>query len=278
MLSRTPLTLGLSILACCCITEFAFGADDGDDDSTKKPSTIPTTYLDFRTNYAKIPAGTLALGFVSFTPLALLSQLHPSLPSNQGVAVDVPLTVDISDAVSLYGGVTASTSQSDGSPWTPFTVTSWNVGVQADIYQQNGGSIPTITVQSTFTRTVPQSPTATTSNTTIVEADYALNEDETRGLLGGIQVTTVSVDSDFARVNPAVIAYLGAYYEWESNWKLTGRAGFQSFGGASIAGLAQVNAFTGPIVRFDLDRMDDNDNRLFGMTAESTGRRSRPFC
>jgi hypothetical protein len=32
--------------------------------------------------------------------------------------------------------------------------------------------------------------------------------------------------------------------------------------------LAHVNVFTGPIVRFDLDRMDDNDNRLFGMTAE----------
>jgi hypothetical protein len=32
--------------------------------------------------------------------------------------------------------------------------------------------------------------------------------------------------------------------------------------------LAHVNVFTGPIVRFDLDRMDDNDNRLFGTTAE----------
>jgi hypothetical protein len=269
MLSRSTGVLALSLLMCSALPNLAFGGDDDDEDSATKPSpNIPTIYLDLRTNYAEIPAGTLSIGFRSFTPLALLSQLNPSLPSNQGVALDVPLTVDITDAVSLYGGFTASTSQADGSPWTPFTVTSWNVGVQADIYQQNGGYFPTITVQSTFTRAVPQSPTATTSNTTIVEADYALNEDETRGLLGGVQVTTVSVDSDFARVNPAVIAYLGAYYQWESNWKLTGRAGLQSFGGASIAGLAQVNSFTGPVVRFDLDRMDDNDNRLFGMTAE----------
>ncbi len=269
MLSRSVSALVLSLLLCSALPNLAFGSDDDGDDSAKKPaSSIPSVYLDLRTNYAKIPAGTLALGFRSFTPLALLSQLHPSLPSSQGVALEVPLTVDITDAVSLYGGFTASTSQAEPASWTPFTVTSWNVGVQADIYQQNGGSIPTITVQSTFSRAVPQGPTATTSNTTIVEADYALNEDETRGLLGGVQVTTVSVDTGIARVNPAVAAYLGAYYQGTNNWKVTGRAGFQSLGGASIAGLAQVNAFTGPVVRVDLDRLDDNDNRLFGMTAE----------
>jgi len=269
MLSRSTGIVVLSLLMCSAVPNLAFGSDDDDDDSAKKPSSsIPTIYLDLRTNYARIPAGTLALGFRSFTPLSLLSQVNPSLPANQGVSLEVPLTVDISDGVSLYGGFTASTSQAYGSPWTPFTVTSWNVGVQADIYQQNGGLIPTITVQSTFTRAVPQSPTATTSNTTIVEADYALNQDETRGLLGGVQVTTVSVDTDVAKVNPAVVAYLGAYYQGESNWKLTGRAGFQTFGGANIAGLAQVKPFTGPVLRFDLDRMDDNDNRLFGMTAE----------
>jgi hypothetical protein len=29
-----------------------------------------------------------------------------------------------------------------------------------------------------------------------------------------------------------------------------------------------IGPFTQPIVRFDLDRMDDNDNRLFGVTAQ----------
>ena len=32
--------------------------------------------------------------------------------------------------------------------------------------------------------------------------------------------------------------------------------------------LTPIQAFTEPVVRFDLDRMDDNDNRLFGVTAE----------
>ena len=58
-----------------------------------------------------------------------------------------------------------------------------NVGVQADIYQQNGDS-PTITVQSTFTRVVPQSPTATTSNTTVVEPTMRSTKMR-RGFLGG---------------------------------------------------------------------------------------------
>jgi hypothetical protein len=46
------------------------------------------------------------------------------------------------------------------------------------------------------------------------------------------------------------------------------RAGVQSFGGAQLINLTPFQPFTQPIVRFDLDRMDDNDNRLFGVTAE----------
>ena len=42
----------------------------------------------------------------------------------------------------------------------------------------------------------------------------------------------------------------------------------QSFGGAELLTLTPLQAFTEPVVRFDLDRMDDNDNRLFGVTAE----------
>ena len=42
----------------------------------------------------------------------------------------------------------------------------------------------------------------------------------------------------------------------------------QSFGGAELLNLVHVQSFTEPVVRLDLDRMDDNDNRLFGMTAE----------
>jgi hypothetical protein len=260
-------------------------SDVDDDDAPKAAAALPNIYLDLRTSYSTVPADALSIGFGGpgllaslpiFTKLATLATSMttpttaqtPSSPSSQIIGIDFPLTVDITDSVSIYGGVSASTSRTDISTWTSLAISSWNVGVQADVYEQNGGSIPTITLQSTVTRSIPDSPVATTSLNTIVEFDYALNEDETKGLLAGVQYTRVAVDSTLATVNSNFIGYVGAYYQWPNNWKLTGRAGIQSFGGAQLGNLAQFQPFTQPIVRVDLDRMDDNDNRLFGVTAQ----------
>lgn len=95
-----------------------------------------------------------------------------------------------------------------------------------------------------------------------------MNEDETRGLLAGVQYTRVFVDSALATVDPNIVGYVGGYYQWDNNWKFTGRVGVQSFGGAQILNLTPFQPFTQPTVRLDLDRMDDNDNRLFGVTAQ----------
>ncbi len=259
-------------------------AGDSDDGSTKTASTLPNIYLDLRTNYTRVPANSLAIGFSSpslSTAVATLQSLSalansptlptgppPSSPASQSIGVDVPLTVDVTDRISLYGGFTASASQIGTSDWSALAISSWNFGFQADIYQQNGGSIPTMTLQMTVTRSVPDSPLATTSLNNILEFDYALNQDETKGLLAGVQYTRIDVDSPLARINPNTIGYVGGYYQWPSNWKVTGRLGVQSFGGAQLLNLAPIGPFTQPIVRFDLDRMDDNDNRLFGVTAE----------
>jgi hypothetical protein len=270
-------------MASLFLSGIALGKDkeDGDDAPAKAASALPNIYLDIRTNYATVPANTLSIGFGSSTLSTAIATLQalststnsPTLqtlssPSSRSVGVDVPLTVDVSDRVSLYGGFTASASQSGTSDWSTFAVSSWNVGFQADVYKQNGGSIPTITLQSTVTRSVPDSPLATTSMNNIVEFSYALNEDETRALLAGVQYIRVDFDSPLAKVNPSTIGYLGAYYQWDNNWKLTGRVGVQSFGGAQLLNLTPFQPFTQPIVRLDLDRMDDNDNRLFGVTAE----------
>jgi hypothetical protein len=50
--------------------------------------------------------------------------------------------------------------------------------------------------------------------------------------------------------------------------KFTGRAGLQSFGGARLLNLTPFQPFTQPVLRLDIDRMDDNDNRLFGVTLQ----------
>ncbi|MDE2380437.1 hypothetical protein [Bradyrhizobium sp.] len=250
-----------------------FAADVDEDDM--KPA-IPNVYLDLRTTYATIPAGTLGLGFggsslsTALEALAALKGVSFSrgLPAAQSIAVDFPLTVDVTDRVSLYGGVSGTTSNLGGSGWSSFDITSWNIGFQADLHQQNGGVIPTITLQSTLTQSVPNEPGMTTSFNHILEFDYALDADETRGLLAGVQYTHTDIGSQVAHIGTNTIGYVGGYYQWPSNWKFTGRLGVQSFAGAQLLNLAQVQSFTQPIVRLDLDRMDDNDNRLFGITAQ----------
>ena len=250
----------------------AFGADD--DGETKAPA--PNIYLDLRTSYAQVPAGSLAFGFGHpslFNAIQTLgalngTSLRAGLPAAKSLNVDFPFTVDVSDSVSLYAGVSGSTTDFGGSGWSSLQVSSWNIGFQADIYQQNGGLFPTVTLQSTITQSIPNGPLTTTSFNNIIEFGYALDNDETRGFLAGVQSTFTDIGNPIARIRPNTIGYVGGYYQWPNNWKFTGRVGIQSFEGAQILSLAPIQPFTQPIVRLDLDRMDGNDNRLFGVTAE----------
>ena len=273
--SRRPaLRAAATGLLCLALSAGAAFAADDEKDKPAKPD-VPNIYLDLRTIYATIPAGTLGLGFgntslsAAFAALAVRrgTALPNGLPAAKSIAVDLPLTVDVSDRVSLYGGVSGSTIDIGGG-WSTFDITSWNIGVQADLYQQNGGRIPTITLQSTLTQSVPNQQGMTNSFNNILEFDYALDEDETRGWLAGMQYTYTTIASPFASIRPNTILYAGGYYQWPSNWKFTGRLGMQSFGGAQFAGRTLAEPFTQPLLRLDLDRMDDNDNRLFGITAQ----------
>jgi len=271
-LARTCQLAALGAAVSLCATALALAKDsDEEDEATPKPA-LPNIYLDMRTIYTTLPAGALSVGFSTPPLLATLSNLSSiatlTSPSSRSIAVDLPVTVDVNDRLSVYGGVSGTTSQSGTDPWTAFAATSFTLGFQADIYQQNGGPLPTLTIQSNMTRSISDAPLATTTYNTILEADYALNADETRGLLAGVQYTRVLVDTPLASVKPDTMGYVGGYYQWDNNWKVTGRFGIQSFGGAQLLNLTPFQSFTQPIVRFDLDRMDDNDNRLFGVTAQ----------
>lgn len=264
----------LVALLSVCFSGLALAKDNGDDEDGVPPAkpSLPNIYLDMRTIYTTLPAGALSIGFSTPPLLSTLSNLSSlttlTSPSSRSIAVDLPVTVDVNDRLSVYGGVSGSTSQSGTDPWTAFTISSFTFGFQADVYQQNGGMFPTLTIQSNVTRSISDAPLATTTYNTILEADYALNADETRGLLAGVQYTRVLVDTALANVKPDIMGYVGGYYQWDSNWKFTSRLGVQSFGGAQLLNLTPFQSFTQPIVRFDLDRMDDNDNRLFGVTAQ----------
>jgi hypothetical protein len=254
--------LAVGFLLCGFATP-AVGKDVSDGEPEKPASTVPNLYLDLATSYTTVPAGSLAIGLRSFTVLPTLSS-----PASQSLDVNAPLTLDLNDRISVYGGVNAGISRTDPSSWTSLAVNSWSVGFQADVIEQNGGSFPTLTIQSTLSRSAGSNLLQTTTLATIAEFDYALDEDSTRGLLAGMRHVNVSVDLPLATVKPAIVGYVGGYYQWENNWKLSGRLGVQSFGGAQILNLTPFKPFTQPIVRFDLDRMDDNDNRLVGVTAE----------
>ena len=82
-----------------------------------------------------------------------------------------------------------------------------------------------------------------------------------------MQTVHVLADTSLVHVSPSVVGYVGGYYQWPNNWKLTARVGIQSFGGAQLLSLPQFSSFTQPVVRLDLDRMDDDD-RLYGLTAQ----------
>ncbi len=233
----------------------------GEEDDAKSTSSWPTTYLDLNTQLTAVPANSLSFGL---GPVGFLST-----SSSRNLTVNAPLTVDVTDRFSVYGGVSALTYQLDGASWSPFAVTSWNVGFTADVIKQDG-AIPTITLQSTYTKTIGTSAAILSAATlsTVVEAGHAFDEDETRGVLAGVQVINAFVSSSLIRVEPDVVVYGGGYYQWPSNWKFTGRVGIQHFGGAQIANLLDFKPFTQPVVRFNFDKFDDNDNRLFGLAFE----------
>jgi hypothetical protein len=236
-----------------------------DDDKPAKPA-LPNIYLDLSTTAITIPANSLALGFGGGQ---WLSRLQLSSPAAIGIGVSVPLTVDLNDQLSVFAGVYGSALLPDNGPWSSFEINSWMAGFTWELYQQNGGAFPTVTLQSTLSGPTIDWRINAYSVDTNLEFGYALDADETRGVLAGLRYIHVMVDSGILTVDSPFIAYLGGYYQWPSNWKATVRAGLQHFGGAHLgAALTPIKAFTQPVLRIDLDQMDDNDNRLFGVSGQ----------
>ncbi|MCP3471723.1 hypothetical protein NLM33_15475 [Bradyrhizobium sp. CCGUVB1N3] len=102
---------------CICFTGVALAKDDDDDDgSSKGASKTPNIYLDARTAYASVPAGSLPIGFGNSALVTALQSLALSransfparpgslaLPAAQAVVVDLPMTIDVTDGVSIVG-------------------------------------------------------------------------------------------------------------------------------------------------------------------------------
>lgn len=222
---------------------------------------VPRVYVDMSSTYTAIPANSFAVGFRNSISMVNLTSL-----SSRAVALSVPVAIDLSDRLSVYAGINTYASQSDGYAWTSMIVDSWSAGLQAVVLEQNG-AVPSVTVQSTFTQSIGGVISAR-GTASVIEFGYALNEDETYGLMAGIKYANVMIDSTILNVGPSTIGYVGGYNQWPNNWKLTGRLGVQAFDGANLGSLLQTKPFTLPIIRFDLDRMTDDDQIRFGLTTE----------
>ncbi|MCK7475508.1 MAG: hypothetical protein MZV49_23220 [Rhodopseudomonas palustris] len=97
--------LWLTVAAAALPAAAAKDDDDDDDDKPAKPA-VPNIYLDLSTAAITIPANSIALGFGGGQ---WLSRLQLSSPSAIGIGISAPLTVDLTDRLSVYAGVYGST-------------------------------------------------------------------------------------------------------------------------------------------------------------------------
>ena len=120
--ARPARGVALGVLLSLCLSGAALGKDDGDDeeDVARAEPALPNFYLDMRTIYSTLPAGSLSIGFSTPPLLSTLTNLSSlrtlTLPSSQSLSVDLPLTVDVNDWLSVYGGVSGVTSQAGTDP------------------------------------------------------------------------------------------------------------------------------------------------------------------
>jgi len=84
-------SVALGVLLSFCLFGAALGKDDGDgeEDAAKAKPTLPNFYLDMRTIYSTLPAGSLSIGFSTpplLSTLANLSSLRaPTSPSSRSI-------------------------------------------------------------------------------------------------------------------------------------------------------------------------------------------------
>src|SRR6266851_4963336 len=153
--SSACLKAALAGALCICSTGLALAKDDDDDDgSSNGASKTPNIYLDMRTAYASVPAGSLPIGFGSPALVTALQSLALSranslpaspgsltLPAAQAVVVDLPLTVDVTDGVSLYAGLSGIPPSPPLPGWSRGRATSGNSVFRPKFNKKKGAQI-----------------------------------------------------------------------------------------------------------------------------------------
>lgn len=232
--------------------------DDDDASSMAPPDSWPTTYIDLETGWTSTPGNTIGFN------LRRLQSLNGS--KSRGLYMSAPLTIDITDGISVYAGPDGSASQTLGDKWSKFTPGSWNVGGSAEIIEQSG-IVPGVTFSTSVSRPFqPIALGATTTSLSIgVDLDYALNKDKTRGLTAGLTFTRTLLSASRGRVGPQFDGYIGAYWSPSNQVNLTSQVGVQYFGGADVASIFKIEPVTTPYIQLEIEHVDADDNRVFAV-------------
>lgn len=232
--------------------------DDDDASSMAPPDSWPTTYIDLETGWTSTPGNTIGFN------LRRLQSLTGS--KSRGLYMSAPLTIDITDGISVYAGPDGSASQTLGDKWSKFTPGSWTVGGSAEMIEQSG-AVPGVTLSTSVSRPFqPIALGATTTSLSIgVDLDYALNKDETRGLTAGLTFTRTLLSASRGRVGPQFDGYIGAYWSPSNQVNLTSQVGVQYFGGADVASIIRIEPVTTPYIKLEIEHVDADDNRVFAV-------------
>lgn len=226
--------------------------------AAEAPDSWPTAYVDLETGWSSTPGNTLAFG------LRNLRTLNGA--KSRGLYLSAPLTIDLSERLSIYAGVDGSASQTLGQKWGQFTPGAWTVGGSAEVVSQSD-SFPAVSLSASVSR--PFEATALGAHTTTwtlgVDLDYQLDSGGSRGLVGGLDYSRVQISSPFARVGPQLDGYIGAYWSPAPQVTLTTQLGVQYFGGAELAAVLRLKPATTPYVQLELEHVDSDDDRIFAV-------------
>lgn len=228
--------------------------DDNDDSGDDKPGAVVS--IDLLATYFKGSGFSLGFGLPRLSALTLTS------PTSQTFSVDVPLKIELDGWFTVYAGLGGAMSSTGAGPWSSFKPDSWKTGFSADVVTQGDNLVPTVTLSGSVSRPLDQSLLVqTTTWNAGLDLDLAVDAEQTWGLLAGAAFTYVSVDNALGTIHPATMLYAGAYRQI-GDWKFSMRGGVQFFRGAQVGNLIQAAPVDIPFVRAELERLDEDDNRL----------------
>jgi hypothetical protein len=221
-------------------------------------ATGPVIYIDASATMARSPGNSFVIGRRGFFSI--------TSSSGKSLSIDAPLTIDITDDLSVYAGFDFASSKTASTPWSQLALGSFTTGFDYTFLDQ-ARFVPELSVSGSVSRPVnlPNGAAVTTTWSGGIDADFSFDESGNRGLIAGLALTYVTVNSGPGQLQPLYGGYVGAYHQWEAGWKLTGKAGYATFGGGSLGTVIRATPVRQVFAMLEFEKYDAADNKIFGV-------------